>query len=131
MRTIFNNIIDNENLEPKLNTEYIYNLDMIWLMDSFESIPVGKGLIVENVDQMKAGNYSFNIKGQTEKYRCTYGWAFIENTPRNIELLKQIDIETEILNAQERKIAQLRNSLDRLYANKPSIPNTPVQVEKK
>lgn len=129
MRTIFNNIIDNENLVPKQNMEYIYNLDTIWLMDSFGSIPVGKGLIVENVEQMEAGNYSFNIKGQSDKYRCTYGWAFIENTERNIELLRQIDVETEILNAQERKIDQLRNSLDRLYQNN-IIPKSPVQTEK-
>lgn len=129
MRTIFNNIIDNENLVPKQNMEYIYNLDTIWLMDSFGSIPVDKGLIVENVEQMEAGNYSFNIKGQSDKYRCTYGWAFIENTERNIELLRQIDVETEILNAQERKIDQLRNSLDRLYQNN-IIPKPPVQTEK-
>ena len=126
MRKIFNNIIDTENLEPKSNTEYIYNLDMVWSMDSHESKPVIERIIVENVEQMYAGNYSFNIKGQTDKYQCSYGWAFIENIKENIEFLKQIDFEREILEKQELKIEKLRNNLVMLYQNN----NTPDKIEK-
>ena len=71
MRKIFDNIISIKNLEPKPNTEYIYNLDMVFMMDSLGSKPVKKRIIVENVEQMYSGDYSFNIKGQTDKYRCT------------------------------------------------------------
>jgi hypothetical protein len=115
MRTIFNNIISEENLEPKPNTEYIYNLDMVWLKGTHDTIPVEKGIIVENVEQIDAGNYIFNIKNQPETYKCSYGWAFIENTERNVELLKQIEQEIILLNQQELKIKNLRNNLDRLY----------------
>ena len=104
MKTIHENIISEENLEPKPNTEYIYNLDMIWIKGKFESIPIKQGTIVYNVEQMEAGDYSFNIKGKTETYCCTYGWAFIENTERNIELLKQIEAENILLKQQELKI---------------------------
>lgn len=115
METVFNNIIDVENLKPKSNTDYIYNLDMIWQTNSLESIPVSKGLIVDNVEQTNTGDYIFNIKGKSDKYHCTYGWAFIENTERNIELLKEIDTEVRVLNQQESKIAQLYKNLDKLY----------------
>lgn len=115
MRTVFNNIISEKNLEPKLNTEYIYNLDMTWSEGTFESIPINKGIIVENVKQLNVGNYSFNIKGKDEVYWCSYGWAFIENTERNIELIEVIDKEEIILKDQKLKITQLQNKLDRLY----------------
>lgn len=109
------NIIDEGNLEPKPNAEYIYNMDMIWKRSSIENFPVKKGTIVINVEQLDAGNYSFNIKGDPQIYICSYGWAFIENTERNIELLKQIETETILLSQQELKIESLRNNLDRLY----------------
>jgi hypothetical protein len=117
MRTIHGNIISEDNLEPKPNTEYIYNLDMIWLKGKLESLTVQKGIIVENVEQLDAGNYSFNIKGKPEVYICSYGWAFIENTERNIDLLEQIEKETILLQQQEEKINRLRHSLDRLFKN--------------
>jgi len=120
MRKTFGNIISEENLEPKPNTEYIYNLDMIWEKGSCEGhFPIGKGIIVENVEQLDAGDYCFNIKGEGEdknkKYTCTYGWAFIENTERNIKLLEEIEKECALLEKQEQKIEALRNHLDRLF----------------
>lgn len=118
MRTIFNNIISTDNLEPKPNTEYIYNFDMIWYADrskQLKHIDVESGFIVENVEQMETGNYDFNIKDSQERYQCSYGWAFIENTERNVELLKQIKQENEILKQQELKILDLRKQLDSLY----------------
>ena len=130
MRTIHGNIISEKNLQPKPNTEYIYNLDMIWIKNKLESLPIKQGTIVENIEQMDAGNYSFNIKGETETYSCSYGWAFIENTERNIELLKQIEIETIALKQQEQKIESLRNSLDRLFTNTNSFEKTEVCGEK-
>lgn len=121
MRTIFNNIISTDNLEPKPNIEYIYNFDMIWYADKDKKIehmghiPVESGTIVENVEQMEAGGYDFNIKDDSERYHCNYGWAFIENTQRNIELLKQIKQEENIKEEQELKILNLRKELDSLY----------------
>lgn len=130
MRTIRGNIISEENLEPKPNTEYIYNLDMIWLKGKLESLSIEKGIIVENVEQLDAGNYSFNIKGEIEIYSCSYGWAFIENTERNILLLKEIDKETILLEQQQEKVERLRHSLDRLFKNTNSFEKTDVRGEK-
>jgi len=116
MRTIFNNIISNKNLEPKPNTEYIYNLDFAWINHS--EIVLKKGLIVENVEQTDNGSYTFNFKGENPKYKyeCSYGWAFIENIESNIELLKEIEHEENILNIQKTKLYNLRNNLIRLYS---------------
>jgi len=116
MRTIFGNIISEKNLEPKTNIEYIYNLDDVWL--NHEMIPVQKHTIVENVHQENAGNYTFNIKGDTVRYECSYGWAFIENTKRNIEILNQIEQETIVYKQQEQKIEILKNNLDWLFSEK-------------
>ena len=114
------NVIINESekcIDPKPNTEYIYNLDMVWLESSPSyQLDVKKGIIVENVIKHGDGcGYTFNIKGNVERYECFYGWAFIENTERNILLLKEIEQEDILLKKQENKIKILRNSLDDLY----------------
>lgn len=115
MRTIFGNIISEKNLEPKSNTEYIYDLDTVWEIGKLESIKIEEGKIVENVVQEEAGGYSFNIKGEEKKYRCNYGWAFIENTKENIELLAKIEEENQKLKEQEMKIKELKNKLTSLF----------------
>lgn len=103
-------------IDPKPNTEYIYNLDMVWLPCELYNHNVKKGIIVENV--IRDGDscrYTFNIKGNIERYECNYGWAFIENTERNVLLLEQIEQEDILLKEQMDKIKFLRNSLDNLY----------------
>ena len=109
-----------KNLEPKSNTEYIYNLDMIWTMDSHEQKTITERIIVENVKQMEVeGGYCFNIKGENDNYYISnYGWAFIENTNENIELLKQIDLENEILKKQQLKINKPTYALSSLAPTK-------------
>lgn len=57
MRTIHGNIISEENLEPIPNTEYNYKLDSVWL--NHRMISVDNGIIVQNVEQMDNGSYSF------------------------------------------------------------------------
>lgn len=117
MRTIHKNIISEENLEPKLGTEYIYNLDTIWIPDSLKSKGIKKGTIVENVQQLNAGDYSFNVKDDNTKniYHCAYGWAFIENNEFNLKLLKLIEEEESILKQHEKKIYRLKSQLNSLY----------------
>jgi hypothetical protein len=130
MRTIFGNIISEKNLAPKENTEYIYNLDTIWKKDQLGSTPVRQGIIVENVKQLDAGDYSFNIKGESEIYTCSYGWVFIENTEQNRETLKLIEKEINLLRGQEEKIEILRNSLNRLFQNEVIISKGEIKSEK-
>lgn len=117
MRTIFGNIISEKNLEPKSNTEYIYGLDIIWEIGKLESIKTTEGIIVEKVMQEDVGGYSFNIKGEEKRYRCSYGWAFVENTIENKELLAQIEEENNKLKEQELKIKELKNKLTSLFKN--------------
>ncbi len=90
-RTIFNNIIDIENQPPK-NMEYIYILDEVWKPHQFGSVKTLSRRVVHKVEQMKTGNYEFEFAGEFGvKYCCTYGWAFYEHTPENIEFLAEYD----------------------------------------
>jgi len=98
---------------PKENTEYIYNLDVMW--DKHVEIPIVKGTIVENVELLEFGEFKFRVKGYIKRYSCHYGWAFIENTKRNIKLLKQIENELLVQEKQELKISKLRDKLDWLF----------------
>ena len=116
MRTIHGNIISEDNLEPIPNTEYIYKLDSVWL--NHRMISVVNGIIVENVEQMDSGSYSFNIKGDATRYECSYGWAFVENTKINSKLLKQIDRECSKIEFHKQKVSALRNKLGCLYKYK-------------
>jgi hypothetical protein len=113
MRTIFNNIISENNLPPKPNTEYIYNLDLAW--NKFGMVNVTKGIIVENVEQLDCGSYSFNIKGECEEFTCSYGWAFVENNEKNIQLLKEIELETILWEQQKMKIKTMKSKLGGLF----------------
>jgi hypothetical protein len=105
--------MNNGNLVANPNIEYIYDLDMVWF--KHEEIIVNRGIIVTNVKLLNSGGYSFNIKGNDKEYECYYGWAFIENTERNIELLKEIEQENILLQQKQLKIKELRNNLDRLF----------------
>ncbi|MCK9415299.1 hypothetical protein M0Q97_01420 [Candidatus Dojkabacteria bacterium] len=105
--------MNNGNLVANPNIEYIYDLDMVWF--KHEEIIVDRGIIVTNVKLLDSGGYSFNIKGSDKEYECYYGWAFIENTERNIELLKEIKQENIFLQQKQLKIRELRNNLDRLF----------------
>lgn len=114
-RKIFDNIISNNNLVPESNTEYIYRLDMIWQSGSHESIDCDMNMIVENVEQEESGDYSFNIKGHSTRYRCTYGWAFVKNTDENLEILNEISkLEAEIAKCRL-KINEYKIGLDGLF----------------
>lgn len=105
--------MNKENLVANPNIEYIYDLAMVWF--KHEEINVDRGIIVTNVKLLDSGGYSFNIKGSDKEYECYYGWAFIENTERNIELLKEIEQENILLQQKQLKIKELRNNLDRLF----------------
>lgn len=121
MRTVFNNIIDNGNLEPTPNTEYIYMHDTVWI--NHKSIGVDKGILVCDVEQEKYGGYTFCIVGEKDqRYNCAYGWAFVKNIPKNVELLEQIEKEIELIKFYETRSVYFRSRLDRLFTDKPNEP---------
>lgn len=65
--------------------EYIYNMNLVWSLNSWTSERVSPGIIVTNVKKLPNNSFTFNIKGNTQTlYRTNYGWSFIENTPDNI-----------------------------------------------
>lgn len=88
----FDFLIDDGN-EPKPDMEYYYRFHLVWKKNELKSIAVEPGIIVNNVVSGKNSRgehvgYDFTIKGTTEILHCNYGWAFVENTPENMEKLK-------------------------------------------
>lgn len=70
--------------------EYIYNMNMVWSLNSWTSERVSPGIIVTNVKKLPNNSFTFNIKGNTQTlYQTNYGWTFIENTPDNIVKYKE------------------------------------------
>jgi hypothetical protein len=121
MRTVFNNIVDNGNLEPTPNTEYIYVHDTVWI--NHKPVDVDMGILVCDVEQGKYGDYTFCIVGEKDqRYNCAYGWAFVKNTDENMLLLEQIEKGKAELKKHDTKLNDLRNKLDRLFTDKPNEP---------
>lgn len=121
MRTVFNNIVDNGNLEPTPNTEYIYVHDTVWM--DHKPVSVDMGILVCDVEQGKYGDYTFCIVGEKDqRYNCAYGWAFVKNTDENMLLLEQIEKGKAELKKHNIRLNDLRNKLDRLFTDKPNEP---------
>ena len=100
-----------KNLEVNSDVDYIYILDMLWTPNRLDSFPIEKGTIVENLMENDNGMYSFNVKGGSQEYTCSYRWAFLEKNKSNISILKKIDKEEIKLKKQKDKIKQLKNKL--------------------
>jgi hypothetical protein len=79
----FDFLIDKGNV-PDPNKEYIYRLDVAWRANKLEHEPYKKDSIVINVTQEQGGMYHFVDKLTGEEYRCSYNWAFADNTPENL-----------------------------------------------
>jgi hypothetical protein len=100
-----------KNLEVNSDVDYIYRLDMLWTPNRLDGFPIEKGTIVENLMENDNGMYSFNVKGDSQEYTCSYRWAFVEKNKSNISILKKIDKEEIKLKKQKDKIKQLKNKL--------------------
>ena len=104
-------LIDKDNGKPKSEMEYIYRLDMVWTPNEFGDKPIKIGTIMTNVIQLDNRSYEFTCKETGEILRTNYAWALAENTPENIQRMKEYDEEYIKFKEYERKINHLRNNI--------------------
>lgn len=99
----------NSNKEPKAGMEYIYLLDVAWILGKLETAPVEFGCIMTDVVKLENDSFEFTHKESGERYRTNYGWALAENTPENIERINAYMESEKKLNEVKRENKRLRN----------------------
>ena len=114
-----------KNLDPKPDMEYIIMNDIDYDYDfetsSYKQI-LKKGSIVTNV-KLKKGKenqfmgYDFVIKDTGELRHTYYPWILAENTPENIEKIKNFREEYRKFELHEQYVNSLRNEIVTLKKN--------------
>lgn len=108
-----------KNLNPKPDMEYIIMNDIEYDYDSETSSykkTIEKGSVVTNV-KMKKGKenqfmgYDFVVKDTAESRHTYYPWILAENTPENIEKIKNYREEYKKFELLEQHINSLRNEI--------------------
>lgn len=82
-------ILINDNKEPIQNIKYIYILDVVWKLNSFNSFPIKPFTEITQLVKTEDDSFEFKINGSDEIYRTNYGWAIIENNETNIKKYKE------------------------------------------
>lgn len=124
---MFDCLIDKNNGNPKSDMEYIYRLDMVWVLDKLESKPIEIGTIMCDVKQCTNGSYEFTCKETGERLRTNYAWALAENTPENVKRINKFDTEYLIFKKYEARINSYRNNIvtlkdsDNIQSNKKEV----------
>jgi hypothetical protein len=109
---------------PNPNLEYIYRLDVAWPKGAVKSVTFMKGNIVSNVIlNEKNSMYEFIVKKTGEEFSCSYGWAFAENTPINIDNIEIYESYNEKFQQMEKICDKLRNNITTLDTNKIELRN--------
>lgn len=111
---VFDSLISQELKEPDFEKIYIYNHNILWEDKSpFTHTNVTSGFLVKNVvlkkdiDGFKLG-YNFKlVEGDDTIYHCNYGWAFVLNTPENVEKLERIKVLHKERKEIQKQISQL------------------------
>lgn len=93
--------------EPKPETEYIYRMDTAQPIGRSEFKRVKRGAIVANVVAKRNADgeieeYEFAEKETGEIFRCTYAWAFSENTKSNKK--KVAEYEEYLASVREERV---------------------------
>ncbi len=104
----FDFLIDADNGKPNPNMEYVYCLDIIWRPDRLGHSTIKKGSIMVDVIQLDNKSYEFTSKENGERFRTNYAWALVENTPENIKLYNEYEIENMNLKIFQEKVKSLR-----------------------
>ena len=117
-----------KNLNPKPDMEYIIMNDIEYDYDveaSSYKKTIEKGSVVTNV-KMKKGKenqfmgYDFVVKDTAESRHTYYPWILAENTPENIEKIKNYREEYKKFELLEQHINSLRNEIDTLEGSEKS-----------
>ena len=99
----------NSNKEPKAGMEYIYLLDVAWIIGTFDTVEVERGCIMTDVVKRHNDSFEFTHKESGKRYETNYGWALAENTPENIERINAYMESENKLNEVKRENKRLRN----------------------
>ncbi len=108
-----------KNKKPEPNVEYIYDHTTVWHdkpnhYDVYAG-EIKRGSVVEGL-KLSNGKYEFNIKGEDGKFFWNLGWAFVENTEKNINILNEINSMRKNKELDDMKIYETSKSLDSLFA---------------
>jgi hypothetical protein len=99
----------NSNKEPKFGMEYIYLLDVAWIIGTFDTVSVDFGCIMTDVVKLPNDSFEFTHKETGKRYRTNYGWALAENTPENVERINAYLESNKKLKEVEKENSRLRN----------------------
>ena len=94
--------------------EYIYLLDKTWKPGKIGSVPFEYGTIVVNVRHDQDKDFMFESKETGATFCTYYDWALVENTPENVELLRQLEEQKQIVKAEELKLENIRKQIKSL-----------------
>jgi hypothetical protein len=95
-----------------MEKEYIYLCDRAWKSGSLKVYDIPKNSIVFDIDE-KNGIYHFTLKETGEKYETNYKDLLIENTKKNLNILKRIKKKKEKIKKIEERIVTLKNNIKR------------------
>ena len=109
---IINNIFDKVKKEtnPCINSKE--ELDS--LKEKPYAITVNQGIFVKDVERIDENSYSFTLKDLGIRCRTNYGWSLLENTPHNVNKIKNYMIEDEKLKKQKKTTDLLWRVIDKL-----------------
>ena len=104
-------VLINKNKEPKKGLEYIYLMDMMWEIGKLGNIPCEKGTIVTDVVKLQNDSFEFVVKESGKRFKTTYGFALAENTPENVERIKDYRECISRFNEIEKEMSNLRSKV--------------------
>lgn len=95
-----------------MEKEYIYLCDRAWKPGSLQVYNIPKNSIVSDINE-KNDMYHFTLKETGEKYETNYKDLLVENTKKNLNLLKRIEKKKEKIKKIEERIVILKNNIKR------------------
>ncbi len=110
MTHFLDGLADEANKVPLADKTYIYNHDCAWKANQLRSQQIQQaGHTASNVIKLDNNCFEFDLSDLEGRWQTSYGWAFVETTPDNLEVFAQ-------LNAIENKIKTLKQLWHETYA---------------
>ena len=105
-------VLIHKNKEPKVGMEYIYLLDMVWIIDGKgKSKEIEYGSVMTDVVKLENDSFEFTHKESGKKYRTNYGWALCEKTEDNTLKISEYIKSNEKLKKLKNEVSILRDSI--------------------
>lgn len=107
---------------PKPDVEYILTYDAPIDFREAKGF-LKRGTIVNNVTyNSEFGCMDYVVKETGLKQHTYYPWALAENTPENVERMKEEDAQQVIVNREEQKLIKLRRNVSTLMLREEFDP---------